>query len=607
MERIEQKLGAGLAAVGLVVLAMAWVSYDDARSFIAASGWVAHTHQVLAELEGVRACMSDLETGSRGFVISGQQRYLEPYKAALPSLQEHLDNLRTLTADNPLQQERLSLLEGQTAEKLDLIQQLLGVNRRQGFEAARTFLAAGQGKESMERARATIAQMEQEEEALLGHRQRDFVANRKKTILTFSGVILLQFVLLGLTYRGFMRDVKERRRDQEALQRQTDLLRESEEGFRLLLEGIKDYAIFRLDPHGNVVSWNAGAERIKGYKAEEIIGRHFSCFYPQEDVLAGNPERELHEAVVQERTEHEGWRVRKDGTRYWVNTILIALRDADGQLRGFSKVTRDITERKQAEEVLARQTYSLAQANAELGNANQELEAFTYSVSHDLRAPLRHIDGFSRILLEEAGPNLDAASRRYLERIREGTQQMGRLVDELLNLARIGRKELTRQVTGLNSVVESVLDEIRPDLRNRRIEFKVGQLPFVDCDATLMRQVFLNLLSNAVKYTRTREQAVIEVDRTPVNGTHAIFVRDNGVGFSLKYADKLFGVFQRLHRQEDFEGTGVGLATVQRIIHKHGGRVWAEAELDKGATFYFTLEAATHFRGGVAAAAIGAR
>lgn len=230
----------------------------------------------------------------------------------------------------------------------------------------------------------------------------------------------------------------------------------------------------------------------------------------------------------------------------------------------------------------------------QLASINQELEAFTYSVSHDLRAPLRHIDGFSKILLEEAASKLDGDALRHLTRIREGSQHMGRLVDDLLNLARIGRQELSRQVTGLNSVVESVVGELQADLQGRQIEFKIGQLPFVECDPGLMRQVFLNLLSNAVKYTRPRPRAVIEVDRLAVNGSQAIFVRDNGVGFSTKYADKLFGVFQRLHRQEDFEGTGVGLATVQRIIHKHGGRVWAEAELDKGATFYFTLDGAGH-------------
>ena len=228
-------------------------------------------------------------------------------------------------------------------------------------------------------------------------------------------------------------------------------------------------------------------------------------------------------------------------------------------------------------------------ANRELSATSKELEAFTYSVSHDLRAPLRHIDGFSQLLSEDFGPQLPEDARRYLERIRSGTRQMGQLVDDFLNLARVGRQELRLQVTGLKSLVEEVRRELLAEAEGRQVQWEVGSLPFVECDPALLKQVFANLLSNALKYTRPRNPAVIEVGVQQENGLPVIHVRDNGVGFSMKYAHKLFGVFQRLHRPEDFEGTGVGLATVQRIIHKHRGRVWAEAELDKGATFYFSL------------------
>jgi light-regulated signal transduction histidine kinase (bacteriophytochrome) len=208
-----------------------------------------------------------------------------------------------------------------------------------------------------------------------------------------------------------------------------------------------------------------------------------------------------------------------------------------------------------------------------------------------LRAPLRHIGGFSKILVEEHGAEIPDAARRHLGLIREGARRMGRMVDELLELSRMSRKEVARQPTGLRSLVDEVLEELRPELEGRQIEWRIGELPFVDCDPNLTRQVFVNLLSNAVKFSGRRNPAIIEVGVSCDRGQPVLFVRDNGVGFSMKYADKLFGVFQRLHRREDFEGTGVGLATVQRIIHKHGGRIWAEAELDKGATFYFTLDA----------------
>src|SRR5437879_2608414 len=233
----------------------------------------------------------------------------------------------------------------------------------------------------------------------------------------------------------------------------------------------------------------------------------------------------------------------------------------------------------------------VAQRTAELDATNKELEAFTYSVAHDLRAPLRHIQGFSDLLMETFASQLEPEAKKYLQRIGEGTQQMGRLIEDLLSLAQVGRQEPRLQVTGLNSLVQEVLRDLKNETENRDIRWQVGELPFVDCDPGLMKQVFYNLLSNAAKYTRPRNPAVIHIGQMSVEGQPVNFVRDNGVGFNMKYAPKLFGVFQRLHRKEDFEGTGVGLATVQRIIHKHGGRIWAEAEIDKGATFFFSLAA----------------
>jgi signal transduction histidine kinase len=241
---------------------------------------------------------------------------------------------------------------------------------------------------------------------------------------------------------------------------------------------------------------------------------------------------------------------------------------------------------------LARSVEEIRRVNTELSASVKELEAFTYSASHDLRAPLRHISGFSKILMEEFGDSLPADAQHHLQRIEEGTHRMGQLVDDLLNLARVGRRDLSLQVTGLKSVVDEVIADLARDVGERHVEWKIGTLPYVECDPGLMKQVFQNLLSNALKFTRPRAQAIIEVGLAEENANNVIYVRDNGVGFSMKYADKLFGVFQRLHRPEDFEGTGVGLATVQRIIQKHGGRIWATADLDRGATFYFSLASA---------------
>jgi PAS domain S-box-containing protein len=286
---------------------------------------------------------------------------------------------------------------------------------------------------------------------------------------------------------------------------------------------------------------------------------------------------------------------RADGSVQWLRWEMRPWHETSGRIGGIVIFVEDITASKQAEkEIRALNTElerRVLERTAQLQAANKELEAFTYSVSHDLRAPLRHISGFSQMLAEEFSASLPAEALHYLQRIQDGTRRMGLLVDDLLNLGRVGRQELRLQVTGLRSLVEEVISDLRADCENRNVEWKVGALPFADCDPGLLKQVFQNLLSNAVKFTRPRAAAVIEVGQQNEGTTSIVYVRDNGVGFSMRYAGKLFGVFQRLHRQEEFEGTGVGLATVQRIVQKHGGRVWAEAELDKGAAFFFTLAA----------------
>jgi PAS domain S-box-containing protein len=340
---------------------------------------------------------------------------------------------------------------------------------------------------------------------------------------------------------------------------------------------------------------NPAWEATLGYTLDELMAKPYVEFvHPDDRGKTAMEAERLSSGQLTARFENR-YRA-KDGSYRWLSWNSYPI----GDERLIYGSARDITQRREAEEqvrllndALERQVQDLDRTNRDLEATNKDLEAFTYSVSHDLRAPLRHIDGFSRILEDEYGPRLDSSASRYLQRIRQGTRNMGELIDDLLSLSRVGRQELHRQATGLNALLEEartelqVLAELRGGRRN--IEWRIGPLPFADCDPVLIKQVFINLLSNALKYTRPRKQPVIEAGCCNQNGETVLFVRDNGVGFSMKYADKLFGVFQRLHRQEDFEGTGVGLATVQRILQKHGGRIWAEAELDRGACFYFTV------------------
>jgi PAS domain S-box-containing protein len=387
---------------------------------------------------------------------------------------------------------------------------------------------------------------------------------------------------------ALIRDITERKQNEMLLQR-------SEERMRLLVKSVTDYAVYMLDPDGNVATWNVGAERIKGYRAEEIIGKPFSIFFTPEDVQRGVPEKALKKAKEEGQAIDEGWRVRKDGSRFHVYGVLTAMRDENGNLYGYSKVAHDITREKEDEEKIRRLNEELEQRvrerTAQLEAANQELEAFSYSVSHDLRAPLRHIAGYVEILQGEAASTLDAACRQHLQTIADSAGNLGHLIDALLAFSRMGRTEMRRQLVDMAALVGEARRELRrdPTMRNRDLDWHVGKLPKIPGDAIMLRQVFVNLISNALKYTRQRQRAKIEIGAKETEAEFIFFVRDNGVGFDMKYAGKLFGVFQRLHNGGEFEGIGIGLANVRRIIHRHGGRTWAEGKPDGGATFYFSF------------------
>ena len=400
------------------------------------------------------------------------------------------------------------------------------------------------------------------------------------------------------------RDITERKLAEAELVRQAQELarsRQALEAQTLMLQSVLDSmaeGLIATDELGKFVIWNPAAEKILGSTAADLPSEkwteHYGLFL--NDAVTPFPSEQLPlvRAIRGEVSTTEMFvRNPKIAEGAWIEVDAGPLRDKDGVVRGGVAAFRDITQSRADEREIRRLNEELEirviERTSELAAANKELEAFSYSVSHDLRAPLRHISGFSQLLVEEFGATLDPGARHYLDRIQTGTQKMGLLVDELLNLARVGRHTLRLQSTRLTPMVGEVLSILQPDTEGRQVEWVIADLPLVECDPVLVKQIFQNLLANALKFTRPRAHAVIEVSAQKAGGQLAFRVRDNGIGFDMKYVDKLFGVFQRLHRAEDFEGTGIGLATVQRIVHKHGGRVWAESELDKGAAFYFTL------------------
>lgn len=404
------------------------------------------------------------------------------------------------------------------------------------------------------------------------------------------------------------RDITQGKQAQQRLVAQTEELassRQALEAKSLMLQSVLDSMAEGLvagDEQGKFVIWNAAAERILGMGAANLPPQEWSEHYGLflNDTVTPFPSEQLPlaRAIRGEASTTEMFvRNHQLAEGAWIEVTAGPRKTKDGVLCGGVAAFRNITQRKADEREIQKLNDKLeqrvAERTAQLQVANKELEAFSYSVSHDLRAPLRHISGFSKLLVEEFGSTLDPVAHHYLERIQAGTQQMGLLVDELLNLARVGRHALSLQTTELNSIVAEVQAILQPENEGRQVEWSIAELPEVDCDPVLVRQIFQNLLANALKFTRPRSRSVIEVgcQKKEKDGPTVFMVRDNGVGFSMKYVDKLFGVFQRLHTADEFEGTGIGLVTVQRIVHKHGGRVWAEAELDKGAAFYFTLGA----------------
>jgi len=374
-------------------------------------------------------------------------------------------------------------------------------------------------------------------------------------------------------------------------------LRESELRYRTLVENAPEaIVVLDMDVGGIFVDANENAERMFGMSRKELL-RFGPADVSPEFQPDGRPSSqaamdELNKALRRETPRFE-WTHRNASARQIPCEISLVRLPSSGRNLVRGSIV-DISERKKAEEEIrklnAELEFRVKERTAQLEAANRDLESFTYSVSHDLRAPLRHMDGFSRILIEDYGPQLPPGAKQDLERVRAATLHMGRLVDDLLNLARVGRGSLRIVPTDLNELAAETILSLEPETRGRQVDWRVGRLSPAECDPGLMRQVFANLLSNALKFTRPREKAVIEIGEIRGEGERVIFVRDNGVGFEPKYADKLFQVFQRLHSAEEFEGTGVGLAIVSRILQKHGGAIRAESGPQQGATFFFTVK-----------------
>jgi PAS domain S-box-containing protein len=394
---------------------------------------------------------------------------------------------------------------------------------------------------------------------------------------------------------GIMQDISERKLIEDAL-------RQSEFKFRSIVEQLSEGFIL-IDESGRITEWNRAIEQMLGLERQAVIGVGFveiTARLSPEDMTKSQALHKNQQAFLRGLKTGKSTLftrpietriVTASGAHISVQQTIFPISTENGFRIGV--LNRDITEQKLAEEQIRKLNDELEnrvlERTAQLEAANKELEAFSYSISHDLRAPLRAIDGFGRILADSLSTGHTDDALRYLGVIRENAQQMGRLIDDLLSFSRLSRQPLRKLLFSPRELVDQVLLSLSTERQGREIDLMIGDLPICQGDANLLKQVWVNLLSNAIKFTRRSEPARIEIGAEQHDDEIFYFVRDNGTGFDMRYVDKLFGVFQRLHRPEDFEGTGVGLAIVQRIIRRHGGHVWAEGQLGLGATFYFSL------------------
>jgi len=574
-------LPAGLTAALLLLAMIAIVSVRHIDSLIDGGRQVSHTHAVIGEIEEALADLQEAETGQRGFLLTGDERFLEPYHAALARLPEQLRELREITADNVAQQAAVGRIEAMATQKLAALKDGIERRRQQPVTLAPAELdRLRSGGAIMDQIRSEAAGMREREESLLKTRDAVLSANSRQALpLILVGnavavaVILVVFMLLQReSARRHAAQISAQKRAAEV----EDLYNNAPCGYH------------SLDKDGSIVKMNDTELLWLGYTRGEVVGKkRLSDLLTPESLAKFNQQfRELKRTGIVNDVDLD--LVRSDGTILPVIRSASVQRDENGEFVMSRSTVFDNTERKRREADIRKLNDKLRQRTEELEAANKELDAFSYSVSHDLRVPLRAMDGYSHMLEEDYGDRLDAEGKRMLRAIRQSATKLSRLIDDLLMLSRLASAKPTLVEVDMNSLVDEVLAEVKAG-QNPAARVTVEALAPAKADRTLLRQVWANLLANAFKYSSGRAEPVIAISSQIDTECVAYTVRDNGVGFNMKYYDKLFGVFQRLHGEKEFPGTGVGLAIVRRVVSRLGGRVWAEGKPDEGASFHFTL------------------
>jgi signal transduction histidine kinase/CHASE3 domain sensor protein len=593
---------------------------------------------MIMELQGAFFTVDDAESGQLGYLLVGDESYLEPFQQGAKVIDEQFDRVEELMNALPGQRSNFDAMRRLTAMKFAYMKTTIQLRQTEGIESAMDVIRTHRGKEIMDEIRAVFIPIKDEAQKLLLTYGQDSVA--LSTRVTWWGIFgnVLAAALFVSVIRRDLRDRKRLAEQATELARNVETSRlqatkQSEDEIESLGQQARVLADFVQTLQEQTLTASDKEIAALGLKARELArsveaSRMLTLNESDKEIEAlAKKARELAAVVETSRLqtlrqsdgkiEALGKQARDLATSV-ESSRLQTFKRSDMEIKALAKKARDLASSMESSRIqtLSRSDNEIRTLNEELDQrvlqhmaqleaSNKELEAFSYSVSHDLRAPLRAIDGFSRIVLEDYSAPLAPEGKAYLQMVRDNTRQMGQLVDDLLAFSRLGRQPLTKHAADPKKIVRRCLEEMTTELQGRHVDIAVGNLPPCNADPTLLKQVWTNLISNALKYTRKRENACIEIGcytaprlaadehaSSPKDAAPEVvyFVKDNGTGFDMKYVGKLFGVFQRLHRAPEYEGTGVGLAIVQRIVQRHRGRIWADSIVNQGATFSFTLE-----------------
>lgn len=556
----------GFSITVLVLLILGVFSYTSTQRLIDSAVLQSHATRVINTTGLVVKSVIDMETGQRGFLITGNEEFLQPFHDSYQVITPYLNTLDSLIADNQLQQAKIDSLRNMVVAQTKWTERVINARKRNVAEA-QSLVMTGEGKRNTDAIRKIVRSIQTKEMELFNARNTITAQSVQQFQYSFIGLVVVMIIIVVYLFYAINSTLRAREDAENELVR---VARDTKDLYDHAPVGYHS-----LDENGRFVEINQTELSWLGYSREEVIDKlNFT------DLLTDNS-RKIFKSSFQEFKETgsvhdlEFELIRKDGGTFPVILNSTAITTPEGTYVKSRSTVMDNTERKKA------QTRVL--------DLNKELEGFTYSVSHDLRAPLRSIVGYTNILKDEYYDTMDDEAKRITDVIIRNAVRMGQLIDDLLDFSKLGRKQVAYADINMKETVENIAREQMAELKQRKVDLKIMELEPAKADLAMIRQVWINLISNALKYSSKKDVAQIEIGSFKQAGKKVYYITDNGAGFDMKYADKLFGVFQRLHKMNEFEGTGVGLALIKTIIKRHGGDVWAEGKVNEGAKFYFSL------------------